>query len=130
MHFKLIEEIIALSNSNSWDFAKLEWNFEFAYYAEDLQTCLCGHFPIKNICVIRNKRNFNQTEVGNCCINKFLGMEDGNKIFTSIKKLKDDNSKNMSLEAIDYIYNKKGISEFEYNFYVDIHKKRFYRLNN
>ncbi|WP_290806575.1 hypothetical protein [Flavobacterium sp.] len=124
MHFKLTEEIISLSDSRTWDFAKLEWDFEFAYYSEELQTCLCGHFPIKNICVIRNKRNSNQTEVGNCCINKFLGIEDGNKIFTSIKKIKEDNSKSMSAVVIDYIYSKNGISEFEYNFYVDIHRKR------
>lgn len=124
MHYKLIEEIISLSDSTTWDFAKLEWAFEFAYYAEDLQTCLCGHYPIKNICVIRNKRNSNQTEVGNCCINKFLGIEDGNKIFTSIKKLKDDISKSMSAEVVDYIYSKKGISDFEYKFYKDIHRKR------
>lgn len=124
MHYKLTEEIISLSDSQTWDFAKLEWDFEFAYYAEDLQNCLCGHYPIKNICVIRNKRNSKQTEVGNCCINKFLGIEDGNKIFASIKKLKGDNSKSMSVEVIDYIYNKKGISDFEYKFYVDIHRKR------
>lgn len=124
MHYKLTEEIIALSDSQTWDLAKLEWNFNFAYYAEDLQTCLCGHYPIKNICVIRNKRNSNQTEVGNCCINKFLGIDDGNKIFSSIKKLKDDNSKSMSAEVIDYIYNKKGISDFEYKFYVSIYRKR------
>lgn len=124
MHYKLTEEIISLSDSQTWDFSKLEWDFEFAYYAEDLQTCLCGHYPIKNICVIRNKRNSNQTEVGNCCINKFLGIEDGNKIFVSIKKLKNDNSKSMSAEVIDYIYNKKAISDFEYKFYVDIHRKR------
>lgn len=124
MHYKLTEEIIALSDSQAWNFAKLEWDFNFAYYSEDLQTCLCGHYPIRNICVIRNKKNSNQTEVGNCCINKFLGIEDGNKIFTSIKKLKDDNSKSISAEVIDYIYNKNGISDFEYKFYVDIHRKR------
>lgn len=124
MHYKLTEEIISLSDSTTWDFAKLEWSFEFAYYAEDLQTCLCGHYPIKNICVIRNTKNSNQTEVGNCCINKFLGIEDGNKIFTSIKKLKDDISKSMSAEVVNYIYGKKGISDFEYKFYKDIYRKR------
>jgi len=124
MHYKLTEEIIALSVSESWDFAKLEWDFEFAYYAEDLQNCLCGHYPIKNICVIKNKKNLNQTEVGNCCINKFLGIDDGNKIFSSIKKIKEDNTKSISAEVIEYLYNKNGISEFEYRFYIDIHRKR------
>lgn len=129
MHFKLSEEIILLSNSSTWEFAKLEWDFEFAYYADELQTCLCGHYPIKNICVIQNKKNSNQTEVGNCCINKFLGIEDGNKIFTSIKKLKEDISKSMGAEVLDYLYNKNAISDFEYKFYKNIHRKRNLTLN-
>ncbi|GEM_PF-4349015 len=31
MHYKLIEEIIDLSDANIWDFAKLEWEFTSAY---------------------------------------------------------------------------------------------------
>lgn len=124
MHYKLTEEILNLSESKEWDFAKLEWSFEFAYYAEELQKCLCGHYPIKNICVIKNRRNSSVTEVGNCCINKFLGIDEGNKIFSSIKKLKDNESASMSSEVIEYIYKKKGISDFEYNFYKSIYRKR------
>ena len=124
MHYKLTEEILSLSDSNDWDFAKLEWSFEFAYYAEELQKCLCGHYPIKNICVIKNRRNSSVTEVGNCCINKFLGIDEGNKIFSSIKKLKDSETASMSSEVIEYIYKKKGISDFEYNFYKSIYRKR------
>lgn len=56
MHYKLTEEIINLSESDQWDFAKLEWNFEFAYYAGEPQSCLCGHYPIRNICVIKNRK--------------------------------------------------------------------------
>ena len=124
MHYKLTEEILNLSESKEWDFAKLEWSFEFAYYAEELQKCLCGHYPIKNICVIKNRRNSSVTEVGNCYINKFLGIDEGNKIFISIKKLKDSETASMSSEVIEYIYKKKGISDFEYNFYKSIYRKR------
>ena len=124
MHYKLTEEIVNLSESKEWDFAKLEWTFESAYYAEELQICLCGHYPIKNICVIKNRRNSSVTEVGNCCINKFLGIDEGNKIFSSIKKLKDSETASMSLEVIEYIYKKKGLSDFEYNFYKSIYRKR------
>lgn len=51
MRFKLTKEILKLSDSNYWSDAKLEWNFEYAYYSEEPQTCLCGHFPINNICI-------------------------------------------------------------------------------
>jgi len=124
MHYKLTEEIIKLSNSDVWSSAKLEWNFEYAYYSEELQRCLCGHYPIKNVCVIKNSDNKNETEVGNCCVNKFLGIEDGNKIFTSIKKLKIDKSKSMSPEVLEYLRKKNVLTEFDYKFYSDTIRKR------
>ncbi|MDV3748941.1 hypothetical protein CMU21_13980 [Elizabethkingia anophelis] len=124
MHYRLTEEIIDISESKIWHIAKAEWSFEFAYYADEPQRCLCGHYPIRNICVIKNKKNSAVTEVGNCCINKFLGIDDGNKIFSSIKKIKDDSNSSISSDALEYIYRKKGISDFEYNYYLSIHRKR------
>jgi len=124
MQFKLTDEIIALSVSKFWESAKNEWNFEYAYYSEINQTCLCGHYPIKNICVIRNTKNNNTTEIGNCCINKFLDIEDGNKIFTSILRLKDDLTKSMSEEVLDYLNSKKIIDDYEYKFYSNILRKK------
>ncbi|WP_145000613.1 hypothetical protein [Olleya sp. Hel_I_94] len=120
----MTEEIIKLSNSDIWSSAKLEWNFEYAYYSEELQRCLCGHYPIKNVCVIKNTDNKNETEVGNCCVNKFLGIEDGNKIFTSIKKLKIDKSKSMSPEVLEYLRKKNVLTDFDYKFYSDTIRKR------
>ncbi|SDT66750.1 hypothetical protein SAMN05216490_4729 [Mucilaginibacter mallensis] len=124
MHFKLTEEIIKLSVSKYWEIAKNEWDFDYAYQSEEFQTCLCGHYPIKNICVIKNDKNGNETEVGNCCINKFLGIEKGNKIFDSINRLKDDISKSLSAEVLEYLFEKNVITEFEYEFYSDTLRKR------
>lgn len=124
MHYKLTEEILKLSVSQYWDNAKLEWYFESAYVSDDKQTCLCGHYPIVNICVIKNRENKNITEVGNCCINKFLGIDDANKIFISIKRLKKDIEKSMSIEVIEYLKSKNLINDFEFDFYKDIHRKR------
>lgn len=124
MHYKLTEEIISLSESKQWDLAKSEWGFEFAYYAEELQSCLCGHYPIRNICVIKNRINLAVTEVGNCCINKFLGIDAGNKIFFSIKKLREDITSSISAEVIEYFYRKRGMTEFDYKFYKSIFRKR------
>lgn len=120
MHFKLIEEIINLSESATWDFAKLEWEFTSAYYSDEEQKCLCGHYPIRNICVIRNKKNSSVTEVGNCCINKFLGIDEGNKIFTSIKRIKEKPRSSMSAEVLEYLSSKNAISDFDYKFYKSI----------
>jgi len=124
MEYKLIEEIIKRSNSKEWVTAKLEWNFEYAYQSEEFQTCLCGHYPISNICIIKNLKNNSETEVGNCCVNKFLGIDDGTKIFNSIARLKEDIEKSMSAEVIEYLFNKKVLSEYEYKFYRDVIRKR------
>lgn len=124
MHYKLTEEILNLSVSKYWESAILEWNFEYAYYSHELQTCLCGHYPIMNICVIKNTKNKNCTEVGNCCVNKFLGIDEANKIFLSIKKLRADLTKSMSLEVVDYLKNKKIINETEFRIYISIIRKR------
>lgn len=124
MEFILIEEIIKQSVAKNWDAAKLEWNFEYAYKVSDPKRCLCNHYPIKNICVIRNIKNNTSTEVGNCCVSKFMGIEIGNKIFSSINTLHKDLLKSMSPEVIEYLSNKQVINEFEFNFYMDILKKR------
>lgn len=124
MHYKLKEEILKLSVSKYWDIAKLEWNFETAYESKERQTCLCGHYPIVNICEIKNKENNSITEVGNCCINKFLGIDEGNKIFISVRRLKNDLSKSMSIEVVDYLKSKNILDDFEFNFYQNIHRKR------
>jgi len=124
MHSKLTEEILKLSVSQFWDSAKLEWKFENAYQSEEKQTCLCGHFPIRNICVIKNKENNSTTEVGNCCVYKFFDIDEGNKVFISIKRLKKDPSKSMSADSVEYLKSKNILNDFEYNFYKNIIKKR------
>jgi hypothetical protein len=122
--YKLFNEIVSLSNSDTWDIAKNEWAFDSVYESEEPQTCLCGHFPVVNICVIRNTVNNNITEVGNCCVKKFFNISDGDAIIASIKKLKKEISRSISIEALNYIYQKKVITEWEYSFYTSIHKKR------
>lgn len=124
MEYKLIEEIMKRSVSDNWNQAKLEWFFEYAYQDENFQTCLCGHNPIKNICVIKNTKNDDITEVGNCCVTKFMGIDDGKKIFGSISNLKKDILKSINPEVIQYLYDKKVIDDFEFKFYLNIHRKR------
>lgn len=44
--YRLAKEIIALSNTKTWEETKLEWKLDDVYYEEESETCLCGHFPI------------------------------------------------------------------------------------
>jgi len=121
--YKLTEEIISLSNSDNWDLAKLEWKLDEIYEAEDPDTCLCGHFPIVEICVLVNKLNGHSTIVGNSCVKKFLGLS-SDKIFQAIKRVRKDNTKALNSESIQYAFDRQWLNEWEKNFYIDIMRKR------
>jgi hypothetical protein len=124
MHLKLLGGVIELSNSKRWVLAKLEWGFDYAYYSLSDQRCLCGHYPIRQIGVIRNLSHYNIAEMGNCCVNKFLGTSEANKIFSSISRLNKNLSRSMSEEALRYLRHKDQVSSYEFGFYRDTLRKR------
>ena len=121
--YKLTQGIIELSESKKWDSAKLEWRLSEVYEAEEPETCLCGHYPIIEICVLSNKRNGNTTHVGNCCVKKFIGLP-SDKIFQAIKRVRKDNEKSLNAEAIQYAHDRGWINDWERDFYLDIMRKR------
>ena len=121
--YKLSQEIINLSDADCWDLAKLEWELEDVYREDEPDTCLCGRFPINEICVLRNKRNNNQTIVGNVCVKKFLGLP-SDKIFQAIHRISEDDDKALNAEAIDHARKKGWINDWEKKFYIDTWRKR------
>lgn len=121
--YKLTEEIIARSVADFWDAAKLEWSLSEVYEAEEPETCLCGHFPIIELCILQNKHNHGFATVGNCCVKKFLGLE-SDKIFQAVKRVRKDNERALNAEAIDYGFSKGWINDWERSFYLDTMRKR------
>lgn len=121
--YQLTQGIINLSKAKNWDAAKLEWRLYEVYEAEEPETCLCGHFPIIEICVLNNTENGNITNVGNCCVKKFIGLP-SDKIFQAVKRVRKDNEKSLNAESIQYAYDKKWINEWERDFYLGIMRKR------
>lgn len=121
--FKLTQEILNLSQSKVWGQAKQEWSLHDVYEADEPETCLCGHFPIIELCNLRNKLNGAFATVGNCCVKKFIGLP-SEKIFQAVKRVRSDNSKSLNAEAIDHARGKGWISEWEQSFYYNIMRKR------
>ncbi len=70
----LSAEILSRSRAKDWPSASREWTLIDIYKAEDDQTCLCQHFPIREICVVRNTLTKIEVEVGNVCVKRFLGL--------------------------------------------------------
>lgn len=121
--FQLTTEIVKLSDSATWDAAKTEWALLEVYEAEEPETCLCGHFPIIELCILQNNINKNQATVGNCCVKKLIGLP-SDKIFQAVKRIRKDSGKSLNAEAIDHAFQRGWLSEWECKFYFDIMRKR------
>jgi hypothetical protein len=121
--YKLTEEILKRSQSDVWDMAKLEWKLNEIYEAEEPETCLCGHVPIIEICVLQNKLNAQFATVGNCCVKKFIGLP-SDLIFQAVKRVRKDDQKSLNAAAIQHAYEKGWINKWEYNFSFNTMRKR------
>ena len=121
--YRLSVEIISESSANIWDEAKLEWSLFEVYEDEEFDTCLCGHYPIKEICILTNKRNGNKAKVGNCCVKKFVGLP-SHLIFQAVKRIRGDNEKPLNAEAVEHAYSKGWINEWERDFSFSTMRKQ------
>lgn len=119
---KLIQEIIQRSHSNIWDIAKTEWALHKIYEAEEPKKCLCGHFPIIEVCILRNTINDQLAMVGNCCVKRFIGLPSG-LIFAAVKRVKKDHTKSLNAAALQYAQNRGWIDPWEYGFLINTMRK-------
>lgn len=124
MNYKLTEEILKRSESENWDSAKTEWKFINVFESENDETCLCGHYPIKNICIIENIKNGQAVEIGNCCVKKFINVDVGDKVISSRKRVKKDINKGLNEATLNYLYENNIINDWEYKFSMDTKLKR------
>lgn len=90
---------------------------------DEPETCLCGHYPIIENCVLRNKTNGEFATVGNCCVKKFLGLP-SDLIFQAIKRVRVDGDKSLNAEALEYARGRGWINDWEFDFYLRIMRKR------
>ena len=122
--YKLASEIVLLSNASNWDEAKLEWDLFEIFESTEPETCLCGHYPIIEICDLQNKQNGNFARVGNVCVKKFLGLP-SDKIFQAVKRVRKEPAlKSLNAEAIEFAHRKKWLNDWERTFYLDNMRKR------
>lgn len=121
--FQLTTEILERSVTQTWDEARREWSLYEIYEADEPETCLCGHFPIIELCVLRNRHNGIQATVGNCCVKNFIGLP-SDRIFQAIKRIRRDPSNSLNPEAIQHAFDRQWITEWERDFYFTIMRKR------
>ena len=114
--FELFPQIMELSEADNWQEAALEWKLIGIQWDKEGDYCICGHF-IKEKCFIRNVVNNNRTVVGNCCIKKFKG-KDLTNVFRALSQ------KRINPALIGYAYEEKVINEWEFDFMMDLWRKR------
>lgn len=115
--------ILRLSHAHEWETAKAEWRLIDTYEADEPDTCLCGHYPIIEICTIKNAITKHEVDVGNVCIKRFLGIR-SDLIFAAVKRIRRDNEKGIPPTAATFFYQLKVINDWEYGFLQDTGQKR------
>ncbi len=120
---QLKAQILALSKAIDWQVAKKEWRLIEVSEADEPETCLCGHFPIIELCTIFNETTGHTVDVGNVCVNRFLGLR-SNLIFQSIKRIRKDINKSVMDDATAFFYARGVLDDWEYKFQQDTMRKR------
>ena len=125
---KLITALLALSQSDVWREAQLEWEFATIYQGQGDDSCLCGHTPIIELCKLRNKLNANTAIVGNCCVKRFFNIQT-DLIFDAVKRIERDPTRSVNLRTLNQAVSEAWITRWEYDFYKQIHKKQYRKLS-
>lgn len=115
--------ILAMSQATDWEVAKKEWRLTEISEADVPETCLCGHFPIIELCTISNATTNKSVDVGNVCVKRFLGFR-SDLIFQSLKRIRADREKAIGPDATAFFYQQGVINSWEYQFQQSTMRKR------
>jgi hypothetical protein len=119
----LSQAILAKSESAEWTRARLEWRLFTVWRNDTAQSCLCGHYPIVEVCVIRNRLNQLEAEVGNCCVRRFLGLR-SEILFACLRRISCNLERSLNEDAIAYSVERGWLTDWEHRFCLDTMRKR------
>lgn len=115
--------ILHLSNSQEWLEAKPEWELHIVYDDGSDRACECGHQPIHQICVIKNRENGNEAEVGNVCVHNFMQLA-SRRIFAVLRRVRAEITKSLNPAALDLFSRRGVISHGERDDYLSYWRAR------
>jgi hypothetical protein len=124
----LRNHILPLSEASAWNIAKYEWDLVGVYddRSSDVRECPCTHSPIVEICELHNRVTGAQTEVGNVCVNRFLGINSAS-IFAALRRISSHSgniANSLNADAIVFFRERGVLTSWEYKFLNDIWRKR------
>ncbi|CAF1049111.1 unnamed protein product [Adineta steineri] len=121
--------VVKRSVASIWDQAKTEWELYYIYEQQG-GTCACGHRPITEHCVIRNRLQPSKLlTVGNKCVEKFQNelSEYSNSLFRCLKRWKDEpdlERRRATTAMIDLFHRRDVLSDNDRDFYLENMRKR------
>jgi hypothetical protein len=86
-------------------------------------TCLCGHFPIIEHCVLRNCKTGKKTVVGNCCVKKFMGLSE-ELLFRLLRRIRRNPKTALNEKEIERVYGIGWITDWERRFCLSTRTKQ------
>jgi hypothetical protein len=120
---KFILTILSKSKSGTWKEAVKEWKYLESRIEGRMSECLCGQ-AIREICIIYNDKTGQTAEIGNHCINHFLGDSEikrkNNKVFSSLKRLKKSPKTSVDSVFLFDIYQSGILTLEEFLFYIKV----------
>lgn len=116
--------LLEVSESNILKYAASEWGLTARNDTRDdadapIEHCLCTH-KIKDIFYMRNTKNNNGIQVGNCCIKLFR--PDLATVTSGLARTKDPNIINKA--RIEFSFEIGVLNEWEHNFMIDNYRKK------
>lgn len=120
---QLKNEILSRSRSQVWSEAKKEWYLLTVWRSDAPMTCLCGHTPIIEICVIKNRETGIQTRVGNVCVHNFLNLK-SHLVFDCLGRIADDEYAALNEETRELAFSNGWVDEWERRFSESTMRKR------
>jgi hypothetical protein len=113
LKFEILQQrIIELSVAHDFDAARLEWHLERVAYSHN-ETCACTHYPISELCHLRNELNDAELMVGNCCVKRFRD-EELDAVFDAIRRIMADDTRPMNAALTNYAFRWGWIDRMEH----------------
>lgn len=124
--------ILSLSQAKVWEMAVCEWYLESVEHLNGhdesgaptgAETCPCSHYPIIELCWLRNNVTGSRTFVGNVCVRQFI-MDSAGLIADGIKRIRDDTGAALNLDATLWARERGWLTEWELKFCLSNRLKR------
>jgi hypothetical protein len=118
-----VSAILGLSIAGIWENARPEWELHAVYNDPTERVCECGHQPIHQICVIKNRYNRNEAEVGNVCVHKFMQLAPA-RVSAVLRRVTAEITKSLNPYSLDLFQRRGVLSHGEVSDYEGYWRKR------